>query len=177
MNIAYIIKPLEEELAEIRSKESKLVKAINLIKELNLSADKPEDKPNEIGQEVPRKPVKIDRQKKTKTANQKKGVSTKKYGRSKYKGVSRMNGKWRAQFYIPGQGNKHIGSFETEELAHIAYEKFKAAYQEQIENNPDRPEKEYYYVCNHCGLKYDKKPDNCRGCNSTSFGKRKVQSD
>lgn len=171
MDIELIIKPLEDELVQVQDREFKLIAAIDNLTELVTPANGSENKPAASEQvESRKKTVTVKPSNREKTADK-----PSRYKGSKYKGVSRMGKKWRVQFYIPGQGNKHIGSFKTEELAHIAYEKFKAAYQEQIENNPDRPEKEYFYICNHCGLKYSERPDNCRGCNSTSFGKRKKE--
>ena len=58
---------------------------------------------------------------------------------SKYKGVSPTTDgkKWRAQIWF-GAEIHHIGTYNTEEEAHEAYEQAKADAQEQMENNPDR---------------------------------------
>ena len=58
---------------------------------------------------------------------------------SKYKGVSPSTDgkKWRAQIWLRGEVH-YIGTYNTEEEAHEAYEQAKADAQEQMENNPDR---------------------------------------
>jgi hypothetical protein len=93
--------------------------------------------------------------------------------KSKYKGVSPMGNKWRAQIYIKGKGVIHIGSYDTEELAHIAYSNYK----EQLENNPDiEPDRKIGRPKKDSAAKLVAVPKwQCRICRKMFYTKEKPQ--
>ena len=61
------------------------------------------------------------------------------------KGVRKVGNRYKARISIPGQGTKHIGSFETAAEAAQAYE------QKHAEIHGDLPGSVSLYQCNECG--------------------------